>query len=143
MLYKFGFRVGAVAKVKVKNLSDDNNLILIEKKSEIIKKNLLRKTADKIRNLIKIQKICDNDYIFFPTRFKNDENKRTKFLSYYIKKSMIESKAFLKNDLGNIQSHCFRATLAKKIQRRRRFKNPKKFKSQKCFHNIISLHQNK
>lgn len=117
LLYKFGFRVGAIAKVKVKNLSDDNNLVLIEKNSEIIKKNLLGKTADKIRNLIKIQKISDNDYIFFPTRFKNDENKRTKFLSYYIKKSMIESKAFPKNDLENISAHCFRATLAVKKYR--------------------------
>ena len=59
----------------------------------------------------------DNDYIFFPTRFQNDENKRTKFLSYYIKKSMIESKAFPKNDLENISAHCFRATLAVKKYR--------------------------
>ena len=87
LLYKFGFRVGAVAKLKVKNLSFDNDLVLIEKNAEIIRKNLLRKTADKIGNLIRIQEISDDDYIFFPYRFKEDENKRTKFLSYYIKKN--------------------------------------------------------
>ena len=114
LLYKFGFRVGAVAKLKVKNLSFDNDLVLIEKNAEIIRKNLLKKTADKIRNLVKIQEISDEDYIFFPYRFKEDENKRTKFLSYYIKKTMIQSGAFPKNDLENISAHCFRATLAVK-----------------------------
>ena len=114
LLYKFGFRIGAIAKLKVKNLSEDNNLVLIEKNSEIIRKNLLRKTANKIRNLIKIQNISNNDYIFFPNRFKDNENKRTKFLSYYIKKTMVDSNSFPKNDLENISAHCFRATLAVK-----------------------------
>ena len=79
LLYKFGFRIGAIAKLKVKNLSEDNNLVSIEKNSEIIRKNLLRKTADKIRNLIKIQNISNNDYMFFPNRFKDNENKHQNF----------------------------------------------------------------
>lgn len=114
LLYKFGFRVGAIAKLKVKNLSNNNNLVLLEKNSEVITRNLLDITAEKIRSLIKIQKINDNDYIFFPHTYPNDERKRTKFLSYYIKKTMIDSKAFPKNDLENISAHCFRATLAVK-----------------------------
>ncbi len=88
--------------------------MLIEKNSEIIRKNLLRKTANKIRNLIKIQNISNNDYMFFPNRFKDNENKRTKFLSYYIKKTMVDSNSFPKNDLENISVHCFRANLAVK-----------------------------
>ena len=114
LLYKFGFRIGALAKIKSKNLSNDNNLIVLEKNSEIVKKKLLDSTANKIRQLIKIQRLKDDDYIFFPYKFKEDNYKRSKFLSSYIKKSMIESKAFPNNDLEDISAHCFRATLAVK-----------------------------
>ena len=65
LLYKFGFRIGALAKVKVKNLSKDNNLILIEKNSQIIKKNLLEETANKLRQLIKAQKASKMIIFFF------------------------------------------------------------------------------
>ena len=65
LLLKFGFRIDELAKVKVKNLSKDNNLILIEKNSQIIKKNLLEETANKLRQLIKAQKASKNDYLFF------------------------------------------------------------------------------
>ena len=114
LLYKFGFRIGALSKLKVKNLSEDNILILVEKNSEIIKKKLMDKTAEKIRKLIEIQNLNKNDYIFFPNRFIDNENKRAKFFSYYVKKSMVGSKAFPNNDLENISAHCFRATLAVK-----------------------------
>lgn len=66
LLYKFGFRIGALSKLKVKNLSEDNILILVEKNSEIIKK-LMDKTAEKIRKLIEIQNLNKDDYIFFQT----------------------------------------------------------------------------
>lgn len=56
LLFKFGLRIGALAKVKVKNLSKDINLILIEKNSQIIKKNLLEEAANKLRQLIKAKK---------------------------------------------------------------------------------------
>ena len=72
----------------------------------------MKETANKLRELIKIQKLLNNDYIFFPEKFKNNEYKRSKFLSSYIKKSMINSKAFPDNGLKNISAHCFRATLA-------------------------------
>ena len=114
LLYKFGFRIGALSKLKVKNLSEDNILILVEKNSEIIKKKVMNKTAEKIRKLIKIQNLNKDDFIFFPNRFLDNENKRAKFFSYYVKKSMVESKAFPNNDLENISAHCFRATLAVK-----------------------------
>ena len=65
LLFKFGFRIGELAKVKAKNLSKDNNLILIEKNSQIIKKNILEETANKLRPLIKAQKTSKNDYLFF------------------------------------------------------------------------------
>ncbi len=39
LLYKFGFRIGALTKIKSKNLSNDNNLIVIEKNAEIKKKS--------------------------------------------------------------------------------------------------------
>ena len=57
----------------------------------------MKDTANKLRELIKIQKISNYDYIFFPGKFKNNEHKRSKFLSSYIKKSMINSKAFPDN----------------------------------------------
>jgi integrase len=112
LLFKFGFRIGALSKLKTKNLTSDNILIVVEKNSEIVKKKLLKDTANKLRELIKIQKISNNDYIFFPGKFKNNEHKRSKFLSSYIKKSMINSKAFPDNGVENISAHCFRATLA-------------------------------
>ena len=49
---------------------------------------------------------------FFSKKFPNDEYKRSKFLSAYIKKTMISSKSFPENDLEDISAHCFRATLA-------------------------------
>lgn len=52
--------------------------------------------------------------IFFPNLFKVDSHKRSKFLSSYIKKSMIKSKTFPNNDLENISAYCFRATLSVK-----------------------------
>lgn len=114
LLYKFGFRIGALAKIKVKNLSNDNNLVLLEKNSEIIKKKLLENTANKIRNLIKVEKATKNEHIFFPKKFPNDDNKRTKFLSAYIKNTMVNSGAFPINEFESISAHCFRATLAVK-----------------------------
>ena len=69
--------------------------------------------ADKIRNLITIQKIYDNDYIF-SNRFKNDENNLTIFFTYNIETSIKESKGFPKNNLENLSDHCFMATLAVK-----------------------------
>ncbi len=72
----------------------------------------MKDTANKLRELIKIQKLLNNDYIFFPEKFKNNKYKRSKFLSSSIKKSMINSKAFPDNGLENISAHCFRAILA-------------------------------
>lgn len=108
LLYKFCFRIGALAKVKVKNLSKDNNLILVEKNSEIVQKNLLENTANKLRELIKAEKVLKNDYIFFPKKFPDNDYKRAKFLSGYIKKSMINSNSFPDNDLEDSSAHCFR-----------------------------------
>lgn len=114
LLYKFGFRIGAISKIKVKDLSEDNNLTLLEKNEEVIKRKLFAETANKLRQLIKIQKITRNDFIFFPNKFKQSINKRAKFFSSYIKKSMIKSRAFPNNDFEDISAHCFRATLAVK-----------------------------
>lgn len=32
LLYKFAFRIGAIAKLKIKKLSNDNTLVFVEKK---------------------------------------------------------------------------------------------------------------
>jgi integrase len=114
LLFKFGFRIGAISKIKVKDLSEDNNLILLEKNKELIKRKLFPETANKLRQLIKIQKITRNDFIFFPSKFKQNTNKRAKFFSSYIKQSMIKSNAFPNSDFEDISAHCFRATLAVK-----------------------------
>ena len=65
LLYKFGFRIGTLAKLKVKNLFKDNTLVLLEKNSEITKKKLLSNTANKIREIIKVERSKQSDF-FFP-----------------------------------------------------------------------------
>lgn len=79
MLFKFGFRIGAISKIKVKDLSEDNNLVLLKKNMELIKRKLFSETANKLRQLIKIQKITRNDFINFPSKFKQNTNKRANF----------------------------------------------------------------
>lgn len=79
LLFKFGFRIGAISKIKVKDLSEDNNLVLLKKNMELIKRKLFSETANKLRQLIKIQKITRNDFINFPSKFKQNTNKRANF----------------------------------------------------------------
>ena len=38
LLFKFGYRIGAFSKLKTKNLTNNNILIVVEKNSEIVKK---------------------------------------------------------------------------------------------------------
>ena len=111
LLFKFIFMIGTISRLKSNR---DNILLVKEKNSEIIRKKILDSTANKISKLIEIQKLKKDDFIFFPLKFKEDFHKRAKFLSSYIKKSMIDSNAFPINDIEDISAHCFQATLAMK-----------------------------
>lgn len=52
IMYKFGLRVGAVAKIRVCDLLEDNIIIFKEKNNRIIKRKLLPETTDILRNII-------------------------------------------------------------------------------------------
>ncbi len=43
LLFKFGFRIGAFSKLKTKNLTNNNILIVVEKNSEIVKKKIIER----------------------------------------------------------------------------------------------------
>ena len=96
LLFKFRFMIGTISRLKSNR---DNILLVKEKNSENIRKKILDSTANKISKLIEIQKLKKDDFIFFPLKFKEDFHKRAKFLSSYIKKSMIDSNAFPINDI--------------------------------------------
>ena len=52
LLYKFGLRIGALAKLKVNDLLDNGIIIFREKNSKIIKRQLLKETFDILTLLI-------------------------------------------------------------------------------------------
>ena len=54
ILYKFGVRVGAISKLKVKDLSDDGILIFHEKNKKVIKRKLKLKLFEKLKKLIEL-----------------------------------------------------------------------------------------
>lgn len=114
ILSKFGFRIGALARFKVSDIGSEGICVFKEKNEQIVKKQLLKETLEKIKHIIIHQKLSDKDYVFFHNAFPNDEKKRAKFLSNKITCLMQESKAFHVGEKETLSSHCFRATLAVK-----------------------------
>ena len=65
LIYKFSLIIGALSKIKDNDLLPDNVIIFKENNYKLIKRKLLKETAELIRPLIKECNIDNNKYLFF------------------------------------------------------------------------------
>jgi len=112
LMFKFGLRIGALAKLKTNDLLDDNVIIFREKNSKIIKRQLLKETAKILRTIIYEHELKEDDYFFYFYKFKNDENQRSQFFIIKMRKILHESNCFSISTAESLSSHIFRTTYA-------------------------------
>lgn len=115
LLYKFGIRVGAISKLKVKDIENDGTIIFHEKNNKIIKRKLKEKLFEKIKLLIKSNDRDDNDFLFYPSLNPNNLEERDKLMSNKLSKILKESGCFDRKENETISAHMFRATHAVNI----------------------------
>lgn len=112
LMYKFGLRIGPLAKIKVKDFLPNNIIIFKEKNSQFITRKLLTFTAEILRRLINECSLKEDDYIFYYFKFDNDEDKRCQFFAQKIRNILHESNCFSLSTTESLSSHIFRATYA-------------------------------
>ena len=112
LMYKFGLRIGALAKLKTSDLLNNDVIIFKEKNSKIIKRQLLKETANVLRTIIYEHELNEDDYFFYFYKFKNDENQRNQFFIVKMRKILHESNCFSVSTAESLSSHIFRATYA-------------------------------
>ena len=112
LMYKFGLRIGPLAKIRVRDLLPNNIIIFREKNNRIIKRKLLDQTADIIQRLINECGLQDDDFMFYYFKFKDNEDKRCQFFAQKLRKILHESKCFSLATTESLSSHIFRATYA-------------------------------
>ena len=115
LLYKFGLRIRALAKIKFSDLLDNGIIIFREKNSKIIKSQLLKETFDILTLLINECDLTKDNYIFYFFIFENDEYKRSLFLTQKYRILLHESRAFSLSSTKSLCSHIFGATHAVNI----------------------------
>ena len=64
-MFKFGVRIGSVAKLKVCNLLSDANIIFREKNNRIIKRRWIKETFNILSLLVNECELKNDDYFFF------------------------------------------------------------------------------
>lgn len=112
IMYKFGLRIGPLAKIKVRDFLPNNIIIFKEKNSRIIKRKLLDSTADIIQRLINECELQENDFMFYYFKFENDEDKRCRFFAQKLRNILHQSNCFSLATTESLSSHIFRATYA-------------------------------
>ena len=112
LMYKFGLRIGPLAKIRVRDLLPNNIIIFREKNNRIIKRKLLDQTADIIQRLINECGLQEDDFMFYYFKFKDNEDKRCQFFAQKLRKILHESKCFSLATTESLSSHIFRATYA-------------------------------
>ena len=115
ILYKFGVRISALAKLKVNDLSKNQVLVFKEKNKKIIKRKLKDKLYNKLIKLIKINSLENSDYMFYNNLSPNDIDLRAKLFSNKVAKILKESQCFQKEKNETVSAHMFRATHAVNI----------------------------
>ena len=111
-MYKFGLRIVALSKIKANDLFPDNVIIFKEKNSKLIKRMLLKGTADLLRLLIKECNIDNNKYLFYFFQYQDNEDKRSLFFTQKFRNLLHDSKGFSFSSEESLSSHIFRATHA-------------------------------
>jgi integrase len=112
LIYKFAVRIGAISKLKVSSLHDNNILVFQEKFNKYIRRKLLPGTAERLRFIIKSQNLSSENYIFFPNKFKEDIRKRDRWFSTKIIQAFASSNCFEKLGDESVCSHMLRGSRA-------------------------------
>ena len=112
ILYKFGIRVSALAKIKVQDISEDGMIIFHEKNQKIVKRQLKTQLFNKLKQLIKIHSLKLNDFLFYSYISPKDIDERAKIFSNKLSKVLKESQCFDKKENETISAHMLRATHA-------------------------------
>ena len=79
-MYKFGLRVGALAKLKVRDLMPNGIIIFREKNNNVIKRALIKETFDILNIMIRELELDEDQYMFYFFKFEDNEDKRCFFL---------------------------------------------------------------
>lgn len=117
LLYKFGVRIGSIAKLKVHDLDNNGILIFHEKNNAIVRRQLIPETYEKWKALIVIFKWNSSNYIFYPNKFPLDIDKRCNYFSNLIISQLKTSGCFTNNQQQTISAHMFRASHAVKVMK--------------------------
>lgn len=113
LLFKFGVRIGAIARLKKENYDNKNKILtFIEKGEKIIRRKLLSNLSNKIELLIKKQNLKNNNFLFY---HKFSQRDRSKFFSNLMIRTIKNSKAFNVTSEECFSAHMFRASHATKI----------------------------
>lgn len=80
LMYKFGLRVGALAKLKVSDLMPNGIIIFREKNNNVIKRALIKETFDILNIMIRELELDEDQYMFYFFKFEDNEDKRCFFL---------------------------------------------------------------
>ena len=112
LLYKFGIRVGAIAKLKVKDIDHDGIITFNEKNQKKPKRKLSANLLQKIKYLISVYNLKQNDFLFYNNYCNNSNDKRSNFFSLKLNRIIRQSNCFSKEDGEIICAHMFRSTHA-------------------------------
>lgn len=112
LLFKFGLRVGALAKVKVCDIMPNGIIIFREKNNKIIKRQLLKETFEILTLLIDECEIKDDSYLFYFFKFEDDENKRSLFFTQKFRNLLHDSHVFSTSSTESLSSLIFSVTHA-------------------------------
>jgi integrase len=110
ILYKFGVRISAIAKLKVKDLYENKLIIFHEKNQKIIQRKLKYKLFNKLKKLIKNNSLKSEDFLFYSYLCPKDIDDRAKLFSNILAKVLKKSQCFDKKENETIGAHMFRAT---------------------------------
>ena len=110
LLYKFGVRVGAIAKVKVKDINKEGIITFKEKNQKIIIRKLTDTLLLKINYLISIYKLKENDFLFYNNYKTKSNEQRSNYFSLKLNRVIKESNCFTKEEGEIICAHMFRST---------------------------------
>ena len=138
LMYKFGLRIGSLAKLKVRDLLINNIIISKEKNAKLIKRKLLPETSSILGRLINVCELNPDDYFFYYYKFINDDNRRCQFFISKMRNLLHESNCFSIAITESLSSHIFRATYAVNKFKNNSIENIQKELGHKFFYTTIN-----
>ena len=125
LMYKFALRIGAICKLRVNSITKEGLIHFREKFGNLIKRQMISSTREKIEKYVAENNLKDNDYIFYPLKHKDDIDKRSSYFSEYIGRICKISNCFYPTSEEIITSHMFRLTDQLIFLKKKMLKKPK------------------